>query len=530
MKKHLCLLFAALLLAPLLVMAEPPADPENYKPSPFANDSMSLIGADLMEHLSFGLGLFLDYERNPLTIRDTAADAAIRTVVGDHLTGDITASLGLFEWVDIGLAVPVVLFQDGKGWSGDDKLPPATLGDIRFAPRVRIYRTEDKLFSLAFVPVLSSPTGQFLHSLSGAAGFTLSPTIALSMNSRWVCGGLNLFYKFTQNDRLIGATHIADQFGIKAQVTGYAIPETLSFSGEWSFASTAGKTFGEKDESPMEAALAASWHAPQDLTLTVGGGAGIMHGFATPLFRVFAGITWILKQEKEKESESAPEATPPLVMEPAPAPAPEATPVVPKPEEKPAAKPEEKPAPKPEEKTTPAPQQVVPKKPLVIELGAKPEPKKAEEKKPAPAKQAEPPKTPAVAPVTVKPTTPPPAPAPVVKKAEPKKGTQMTEVVFFHENSTAFTDESRVRLEKINLLLSSNYTLKIRIEGHADRTEKPDIALKRAQAIKLWLIDHDIESSRIQTQGIGADEPAASSDIEADRARNRRVTFWVLDK
>lgn len=507
MKKYLCLLFAALLLAPLLVTAGTATDPENYKPSPFANDTMSLIGADLMEHLSFGLGLFLDYERNPLTIRDTATDTAVQTVVGDHLTGDITASLGLFEWVDLGLAVPVVLFQNGDGWSGGEKLPPATLGDIRFAPRARIYRTEDRFFSIAVTPVVAFPTGQFLHELSGAAGFTFSPTLALSIRSKWVCGGLNFLYRMTQYDHLVGATNIADQFGIKAQVTAYAIPETLSFSGEWSFASTAGKTFGEKDESPMEAALAASWHAPHDLTLTVGAGAGILHGFATPLVRAFAGLTWILKQEKEPVPPPEPvtEETPPVEKEPAPAPAPVA-----------------------EKKPEPVPQQVTPKKPMVIELGAKPEPKKPEEKKPAPPRQAEPKKeAPAAAPAPVKPTPIPPLP---VKKIEPRRGTQMTEVVFFQDNSTTFTDESRVKLEKMNLLLSSNYTLKIRIEGHADRTEKPEIGLKRAQAIKLWFIDRDIESSRIQTQGIGADEPAASSDIEADRARNRRVTFWVLDQ
>ena len=105
----------------------------------------------------------------------------------------------------------------------------------------------------------------------------------------------------------------------------------------------------------------------------------------------------------------------------------------------------------------------------------------------------------------------------------------MAEIIYFKENSTQFTDDSRVKLEKLNLLLSANFTLRIRIEGHTDRNEKPELALKRAQAIKLWFVDHDIESARIQTRGIGADEPVASSDLESDRTRNRRVTFFVLD-
>ncbi len=541
MKRHFLSAFLILLLGSPLA-AEPTTDPENHKPSPFSNDASAFLGAGMMEHLSFGLGLSFTYERNPIRLFDTATDRVTRTVVGDHLTADILLSLGLFEWVDLGIAQPAVMFQSGDGWNDRDGLPKGSLGDTRFAARARLFRTEDRFFSLAFVSLLTFPTGQALHDLSGSDGVTFSPTVAAEISSRWAGGGINLFYRLTQNDTVIGPLHIADQVGFRLQATAFAIPEMLSFTAELSAATTAGKTFGKKAESPMEALLSARLrYEPINLSLTAGGGAGIVKGFASPEMRFFLGVSWTLPhEEKSPSAQTTPASEAPV--EPATAPEPPKT-------ETASAKPE-KAAESAQEKSeaTAASEQ----KPKVIEIGAPATEKKETTPPPtAPTKQApqpivappvsqqpqQPPvtastpkqaATPPIVTTTPKQPVAPPAPAP--QKPEPKSGTPMAEILYFKENSTEITDDSRVKLEKINLLLSTNYTLKVRIEGHADRTEKPELGLKRAQAIKLWLVDRDIQSSRIQTKGIGADEPVASSDLEADRARNRRVVFYVLNE
>ncbi|HOW51531.1 MAG TPA: OmpA family protein [bacterium] len=515
MKNYLLTLtLAACLVMPLgvAVAAGPVADAENYEPSLFANDRLSLISGEMMESLSFGMGIFFDYSRNPIIITDPNSDAVVRTVVGNHLAADLSLSVGLFEWVDLALAIPAVMFQDGEGWNDADGLPVGTLGDIRFALRARLYRTENKLFSMALIPVITFPTGQFLHELSGSDGITFSPTLAFSISSRWVAGGLDLYYRLTQNDAIVGNTRLADQAGLRLLVTAFAIPEILGINTEFMAATTAGKTFGKGAESPMEATLSGTWwHAPANIALTVGAGAGIVKGFATPQFRAFAGLTWTLRQEKKEKRPAdedtdgpMPQTAPTIILDP-----------------------------------SKRPGEVEVKRPQVIELDLAPkdqkEPKKVEEKKPAVKKPESSPQAKTVE-LQSKPKeaiaapapAPTPAPAPV-KKIEPKTGTPMPDIIYFLGDSTTFTDESRVKLEKLNLLLSANFTLRIRIEGHADRNEKPELALKRAQAIKLWLIDHDIESKRIQTKGLGADEPVASSDLESDRARNRRVTFFVLD-
>ena len=335
----------------------------------------------------------------------------------------------------------------------------------------------------------------------------------------------------------INSLRIADQVGLRAHVTASAIPEILSFSAGFTAATTAGKSFAKGVESPMETFLSVNWrYDPANLSLFAGGGAGIGDGFATPQMRFFLGIGWTLPSEKEdKEEERKGEKKEEKQLE--------SEPTVEKMASSPTPVLQEK---EPEQPAKTAEQPFDDQKPKVVELGApSPEKKPVSARATPPVSPTQPPTTiaPSRGPQGTPPTKQPPATAPSPqkqpqvlvtppppKKPEPKTGTPMAEIVYFKENSTEITDDSRVKLEKVNLLLSSNFMLKVRIEGHADRNEKPELGLKRAQAIKLWLTDRDIASSRIQTKGMGAEEPVAPSDLEADRARNRRVVFYVLSE
>jgi outer membrane protein OmpA-like peptidoglycan-associated protein len=70
------------------------------------------------------------------------------------------------------------------------------------------------------------------------------------------------------------------------------------------------------------------------------------------------------------------------------------------------------------------------------------------------------------------------------------------------------------------------------IEGHTDNTGNPAqniiLSTKRAEAIKQWLINHQVEANRISTMGYGDKLPIASNNTEAGRALNRRTSFRII--
>ena len=74
---------------------------------------------------------------------------------------------------------------------------------------------------------------------------------------------------------------------------------------------------------------------------------------------------------------------------------------------------------------------------------------------------------------------------------------------------------------------------KIRIEGHTDGRGKPAynrrLSQRRAESVLRHLVAVGIDASRLRAKGFGPDRPIVPNDTRANRAKNRRVEFVVLD-
>lgn len=107
--------------------------------------------------------------------------------------------------------------------------------------------------------------------------------------------------------------------------------------------------------------------------------------------------------------------------------------------------------------------------------------------------------------------------------------TQIGDRVFFDSNSSTLTDPAKAVLDRWVFFLSKNPQSHLVIEGHADDQGPGDInralGLKRATAVKDYLVTHDIDEARIRTISYGKERPAVliGGDAEAARAQNRRA-------
>ena len=77
----------------------------------------------------------------------------------------------------------------------------------------------------------------------------------------------------------------------------------------------------------------------------------------------------------------------------------------------------------------------------------------------------------------------------------------------------------------------ANPEVAVVITGHTDNVGSQKynqvLSLKRAQAVKNWLVEKGIASNRMRTVGRGLNEPVASNETDAGRAENRRIEFYV---
>ena len=104
--------------------------------------------------------------------------------------------------------------------------------------------------------------------------------------------------------------------------------------------------------------------------------------------------------------------------------------------------------------------------------------------------------------------------------------------VNFESGKATLTWESEANLNAAFRALNANPDLNVLIVGHTDNVgsaaSNRRLSLRRAEAVKRWLVRSGISASRLTVAGKGSDEPIDDNFTPEGRANNRRIEFRVL--
>jgi outer membrane protein OmpA-like peptidoglycan-associated protein len=107
-------------------------------------------------------------------------------------------------------------------------------------------------------------------------------------------------------------------------------------------------------------------------------------------------------------------------------------------------------------------------------------------------------------------------------------------LVFFQFDKSELEPASYPELNRAVVLLKAYPSMAVEIAGYTDSVGTHEyntaLALRRANAVRDYILKSGIEDSRITAHGYGEDTPIAPNDTEEGRAENRRVEFVVLHK
>jgi outer membrane protein OmpA-like peptidoglycan-associated protein len=71
------------------------------------------------------------------------------------------------------------------------------------------------------------------------------------------------------------------------------------------------------------------------------------------------------------------------------------------------------------------------------------------------------------------------------------------------------------------------------VQGHTDNAgdakKNEKLSQSRAEAVVVYLIKQGVDVSRLAAKGYGAQQPAVPNTTKANREKNRRVEFHVLE-
>jgi len=264
-------------------------DGERFVPSVGAEGTFVDEHPSVPSHLGWSLGLFLNYADDEIVLRDDAGNVGSRPV-HTALTADLTASLGLFGWSELGIGLPLHLIYSGDTFTGGTArlAAGAGIGDLRLVPKFALLRRgsleRHVLLGLA-VPV-SFPTGDD-EAARGAGGFSITPELLFAYHTGRLGLGFDVGYRYRTH-------HPADlPYGDEVTLdpwvaVGLTKDLTLRVEG-YAEATVSSKVAGA--DFPFEV-LAGIDYAIGNWDLYAGASRGITDGIGDPAIRIIGGVRY----------------------------------------------------------------------------------------------------------------------------------------------------------------------------------------------------------------------------------------------
>jgi outer membrane protein OmpA-like peptidoglycan-associated protein len=106
--------------------------------------------------------------------------------------------------------------------------------------------------------------------------------------------------------------------------------------------------------------------------------------------------------------------------------------------------------------------------------------------------------------------------------------------LLFDTNRAELTPGGMRTVQKVADILTQHTERNVSIEGFTDSTGTDsynlDLSLRRANAVRLALIEMGVPAERIVAHGNGKEYPVASNDTASGRQLNRRVEIVIPDE
>lgn len=106
------------------------------------------------------------------------------------------------------------------------------------------------------------------------------------------------------------------------------------------------------------------------------------------------------------------------------------------------------------------------------------------------------------------------------------------EGIFFDNDKDVIKPNSQPVLDRAVETLQKHSTVRVRIVGHTSSTggyrHNIDLSQRRAASVKRYLVEHGVDDARLETDGVGPDQPIDTNETPEGQARNRRIEFTII--
>lgn len=296
----LSLAVAVLMVAALLsqtVRAATSFDTLSFKPATDHGYYLTTQQSQTLGKWGYAFGLTTEFSNDSLVLKN-AAGARIQDIIENQIATQASGALGLTSWLNVGLNVSFVPFQEFNAIGPIVSDDGARMGDIRLDFKARLLNNEKHPVGIAIVPFVTFPTGSDSHFV-GNGKFTGGAVAVLDSKriADRVSLGLNVGAQLRDEVVLSPGTSIGHQFLYGAGANVGIIKKKLEAIADMSGWTTFDDFFGSNSRN-LELNGGLRFFPIDKFAVTAGGGTGFQDGAGAPDWRVFLMLAYRNQREE----------------------------------------------------------------------------------------------------------------------------------------------------------------------------------------------------------------------------------------
>ncbi len=278
-------------------------DAQNFNSISSGLDFVTVQSSETLAPGIFNLGLFINYAKNTLPyFSDGFEDDSL-------LIADMNIGYGLSKNWDVGFSFPYLLSQSVESQAAGGEFMNRGFTEYRFNTKYRLLG--DNEGGVALVGSVNFNRIDNNPFVGIDAGPIYNLEIAADTTYKKIALAANLGHRFRSPGEAIAAipeiSPIEDQWIASVAASYYITEFNLKVIGEvfGSFPSKKTIFSTHRELSSLEWLAGIKYSATQRLSLHAGGGTELLHGSATPDWRVYTGMNWTFGPVFKKPSDPA---------------------------------------------------------------------------------------------------------------------------------------------------------------------------------------------------------------------------------
>jgi outer membrane protein OmpA-like peptidoglycan-associated protein len=266
-------------------------DSLNFKPATDQGDYLAVEQSQTLGRWGYAFGLMTEYSKGSL-IAAGANGQKLRDIIDDQLAMHLGGAVGVLDWLNVGLLVEAVPYQQFNDIATGLPDNGARMGDMKLDLKARLLDSRRYPVGLAIVPFITFPTGSDAHYVGN--GVVTGGALLAVETPRYadrVSASLNVGAQASESSTLSSGTKAGSRFliGTALNVAVIKPVQVIAELTGW----TPFSNFWEKNARDLEFNGAVRWMTPlKGLAVTAGAGTGILNAMGAPDYRAFLTLAY----------------------------------------------------------------------------------------------------------------------------------------------------------------------------------------------------------------------------------------------